>query len=476
MKDISTEIQTSDENERVIEYAGHTFYIIYNTDSLKTDKIVFYDAVIVEAGDPEFTRTILTRIRGHISQDHYLKPVFLLKGSTVRDPYINLLIDGVIYSLEQIKLILPAIQNILLRTKDLSFTRSLSFEAQIVEKTLTFMYTREMGSLDPIPDFHSGIGYSYPILSVNFQHHDEHNVIDIIKIMHEENLIGVEFHDSVYLCKKCTSGYLSYREVCPKCNSSNAESQDVIHHFPCGYVGPISDFTNQIDDELNCPKCNKTLRHIGVDYDKPSVIHDCLSCGHRYQDFNVKAKCITCGFDNDVEQLTKRIINQLSITKKGELVAVNGYVSTSKDLEDIIGTVKFQTFKTMFRYEIERLRQTEGKSNLCMIHLQNAGEVYSKIDGELQKTLLKDIVQVIRKNIRTSDVITFYSSSTILLAMNDIPLKIAKRLLQDIVELLKKLLETNFEDLIVNIEFEVKAIKFDISSDLQIQQLVKDYL
>ena len=111
-----------------------------------------------------------------------------------------------------------------------------------------------------------------------------------------------------------------------------------------------------------------------------------------------------------------------------------------------------------------------------MIHLQNAGEVYSKIDGELQKTLLKDIVQVIRKNIRTSDVITFYSSSTILLAMNDIPLKIAKRLLQDIVELLKKLLETNFEDLVVNIEFEVKAIKFDISSDLQIQQLVKDYL
>lgn len=476
MKDISTEIETSDDNERVIEYAGHSFYIIYNTDSLKTDKIVYYDAVIVEAGDPEFTRQILVRIRGHINHEHYLKPVFLLKGSNVRDPYINLLIDGVIYSLEQIKLILPSIQNIQLRTKDLTFTRSLSFEAQIIEKTLTFMYTREIRKMEPITDFNSGIGYTYPILSVNFLHNEEYQVLDIIKIMKEENLVTTSFFDSVYLCKKCVSGYLSYREVCPKCHSSNAESQDVIHHFPCGYVGPISDFQNQLDDELNCPKCNKTLRHIGVDYDKPSVIHDCLSCGHRYQDFNVKAKCLTCGFDNDVEQLSKRIINDLTITKKGEQVAINGYVSTNKDLEEIIGTVKFSTFKTMFRYEIERLRQTEGKSNLCMIHVQNSGEVYSKIDSDLQKTLLKDLVQVIRKNIRTSDVITFYSSSTILVAMNDIPLKIARRLMEEIVELLKKLLETNFEDIIVNIEFEVKAIKFDLSSDLQIQQLVKDYI
>ncbi|PWH86699.1 TackOD1 domain-containing metal-binding protein [Brumimicrobium oceani] len=474
MKNVNTEISTSKENDRVIEYAGLSFYIIYNTDSLKTDDIVFYDAVIIQAGDPEFTRHIITRIRGHFNPEHYLKPVLLLNQSSLKDPYINL-IDGTLYSLEQIKLILPSVQNILLRIKDLTFTSSLSYEALIIQKTISFMYSRNIDKMKPNVDFNSGIGYNYPILSVNFSRKEEHQVLNIIKTMTEEKLITKEFHDSVYLCNNCTSGYMSYREVCPKCNSSNAVSQDIVHHFPCSYVGPIEDFKNQIDDELNCPKCNKTLRHIGVDYDKPSIVNDCLSCGHRYQDFNVKAKCMNCQFDNEVEELKKSTINVISITKKGQVMAVNGYVTTSRDLQEIKGTVKLDTFTTMLKYEVERLKQTDGKSNLAVLHLKNSGEAYSKMTTDLQKTMLNFLIQDIRKNIPTSSIITFYSSSTILISLNDLPLKIAKRLTQDIVDLMTALIETNFKDMVVSIDHSVKPVSNKLSGELQIQQLVKDY-
>ena len=43
----------------------------------------------------------------------------------------------------------------------------------------------------------------------------------------------------------CKNGHLSFREVCPSCDSANMISEDLIHHFPCGYIGAISDFKNK---------------------------------------------------------------------------------------------------------------------------------------------------------------------------------------------------------------------------------------
>ena len=51
----------------------------------------------------------------------------------------------------------------------------------------------------------------------------------------------------------------------------------------------------------------------------------------------------------------------------------------------------------------------------------NASQIYSKVGTEAHQTLLKDLVSVIRNSIRTSDVITFKSSSIILISMNEIP-------------------------------------------------------
>lgn len=460
--------------DNVIKYESMTFYLVRNTAGTQIEQMMIYDALVIEGGDPYFTRTMVHKIRGHFNPEFYLKPLFLLHGSENKDPMINSLIDGVLFSLEQIKFVSDKVNQIFLKTNELYFPKSISFEAQVINKMINMLYTREKKEIRAFPYFHSGIGYCFPEASVNFSPNDEHQVLDIMDIAVKEGMFTQEFDQRTYLCSNCSSGYLSYREVCPRCGSSNSDTEDLIHHFACGYVGPIGDFTNEIDDELNCPKCNKTLRHIGVDYDKPSVLHTCYECNHRYQDFHVKAKCLQCAVDNSVEKLVPRTINSYTLTKKGESVALNGYISTTKDFDEIIGTVKVDVFKIMVRYEVERLRQTEYRSNIAYLHLRNAGELYSRIGSASQKKLLTDLIGILRSNLRSSDFITFYNSSTLLVSLNDIPHRVAVKIMNEVKVIVERLLRSSFKDVDIDIKVKVNELVIKLSHELQIQQLTKD--
>lgn len=470
-----TTVHINPTNKNVVTYADRKYLIVAANRELRLEKAGNYSAIIIDAKDIEFARLVVRRLRGNFIPEIYLKPILLMNTNSTIDAYMRDLTDGKIYSIDQIALVHPNIEEINNRIKELQFTNSISIEAQIISKLLGYMYTRQLEELNPIPYVYSSTNYSFPLVAVNFKMREESHVFDILKTAEEEGLLSKEYHDRIYLCSNCNTGHLSFRETCTQCVSSNTDSFDVVHHFPCAYVGPITDFTNELDDQLDCPKCNKRLKHIGVDYDKPSVLHLCNNCGNRFQDFNVHASCMNCQFDNHVEQLVSKEVNKYFITKKGEISAISGYVSTPKDIEQIIGTVKFDTFKTMVKYEIERLRQTEGSSNLVAINIKNAGQVYSKVGSKAQQSLLKDMVAEIRHSIRSSDMITFKSSSVILIAMNEIPRKIASRIMNEILDLLRDLIQTNFKNLVLELESQVSKLDYNLSADLQIQQLTKDF-
>jgi Thaumarchaeal output domain 1 len=459
----------------LIEYGDKKYLVVTPTKELRIERSLDYVGIIIDAKGIEFTRMIVKRIRGHFNPEIYLKPILLLNGNAHRDAFIRHLIDGMIYSPEQLSLVHSNVENILLRIKDLTFTNSVSLEAQIISKLMCWQYSRENELIEPIPYTLSNINYSYPFLACSFEFQEEAQVLEILDICQKESLISGDFHDRIYLCSTCQSGALSYRETCTKCGSSNNNSFDVVHHFPCAYVGPITDFTNELDDQLDCPKCSKRLKHIGVDYDKPSVLHLCNTCGHRFQDFSVFAKCMSCTFDNNVEQLIQKQINTYRVTKKGQITAINGYVTTPKDIDEIIGTVKIETFKTMVKYEIERLRQTEGSSNIVAINIKNAGQVYAKVGSKAQQSLLKDMVAEIRSSIRSSDMISFFSSSIILINMNEIPTKICNRIVDEILQLLRNLIGTNFRDLTIQLEGRVQQLNYNLSGELQIQQVISNF-
>lgn len=97
------------------------------------------------------------------------------------------------------------------------------------------------------------------------------------------------FIDRIHVCPICHSSHLLFFETCPECGSSDIHEEPVIHHFRCANVSP--EHTYLQDGELICPKCRKQLRHIGVDYDRPSSIYTCRACEHTFMYPNMRALC-----------------------------------------------------------------------------------------------------------------------------------------------------------------------------------------
>lgn len=458
-----------------IKFSGRTYVYISSNRKLKMESLSKFDGIIIDGKSIEFVRMVMRKIRGNNNPDLYLKPIFSMNGNAHKDPLIAQLIDGKLSSFDQIPLVHDTTESINKLKNELKFINSISFEAQVISKLMGYMYTRSLKELEPIPYANSNTHYSFPFLAYNYEEQDEYQIFDLLQIAVDEGLMTAKYFDRIYLCSSCKSSHLSYREACNKCNSTNTNSFDIIHHFPCAYVGPITDFTNDLDDKLNCPKCSKALKHIGIDYDKPSVLHVCKNCNHRFQDFVVLAKCMSCRLDNPVEQLVSREVYSYTLTKKGEDIALRGYSSTPKDIEEIIGTVKFDTYRTVVKYEIERIRQTEGSSNIVAIHIVNAGQFYAKVGSNGQQAFLRDIVGEIRASIRSSDMITFHSSEMILITMNDIPNKIANRIVDDILNLLRKLIDTNFKDLSLEITGKAHQLNLESTSELQINDLINSF-
>lgn len=338
------------------------------------------------------------------------------------------------------------------------------------------MYTRELRTLKPVGDLNSAIGYTYPELSINFNSSEEPQVLEVLEWADREGLIWPDFYERVYLCNNCSSGYMSYREVCPHCNSANSKTEDLIHHFPCAYIGPISDFQNKIDNSLTCPKCNKTIRHIGIDYDKPSVIHHCNNCDQNYQDAFVKAKCMSCEQDNDVQYLVPKSVNIYKLTRKGRSAATSGFLSSSLEVDEIFGTINMQTLKIMLHYELERIKEAAmQKTSIALVTLENIFELYNKIGKKAERNLLEELVGVIRENIKSSDVIAFESSSTLYLMLTNTSSENADQKLKNLSILTENLVKKNFNGFKVNLLYKVKTLEADKKAEVQLQELSKDF-
>ncbi|MBN8697913.1 MAG: hypothetical protein J0L87_15385 [Bacteroidetes bacterium] len=472
LKDTIQKIEVIDNK---IEYENLLFYIIDSNSSLKIDHLLMYDALIIDAKDAEFARIMVKKIRAHYNPEYYLKPVFLINYKESKDPILSHLHDGIIYSYDQIKELAELTKQIFFKTTQLDYQLITSFEAQTIKKVLNYMYTRELRTLKPYADLHSVIGYTYPEISVNFDNNEEAQVLEILEWAEREGLIWPDFLERIYLCNTCSSGFLSFREVCPHCNSSNSKSEDLVHHFPCAFIGPITDFKNPIDNTLSCPKCNKTLRHIGVDYDKPSIIHHCNNCNNNFQDFFVKAKCVSCSNDTDVQFLVPKSINVYKLTKKGRSAATNGFLSTGQEIEDIFGTINMATLKIMLHYELERIKDNpEQKTSIALLHMENIFELFNKIGKKAQKALLEDLVNLIRENIKPADFIAFENSSTLYLGFVNCSSIEAAQQLDNLTILIEKIIKNNFNDFSVRVITKSRALSTHNKADVQLQELTKD--
>ncbi|MGL4598380.1 MAG: hypothetical protein ACRCYO_12685, partial [Bacteroidia bacterium] len=240
----------------------------------------------------------------------------------------------------------------------------------------------------------------------------------------------------------------------------------------CAFIGPISEFKNPVDSTLSCPKCNKQLRHIGVDYDKPSVINKCNNCSSSFQDMFVKAKCMSCEQDTDVQYLVSRQINTYRFTKKGRTAAVNGFFSSSADTEDIFGTVPLETMRVMLHYSMERLKRVNGlRTNVSVLYIENMYELVNRMGTRSKKPLLAELVNIIHETISAQDFVSVETGMVFYMTLNDMSLSQAEKIVQDLDLRLEQALNKNFNGFKASIRTNTVALEPGIPVADQLRKL-----
>ncbi|MXN65832.1 hypothetical protein GR183_13035 [Stappia sp. GBMRC 2046] len=151
---------------------------------------------------------------------------------------------------------------------------------------LSLAYTRERKiGAEWRPEHAEAIGY--PLLR------GMDNPRPVLERLADAGLLERQFCQRLHLCRHCNSSRIFAREVCISCRSSNLTESALVHHYACGTQASQTDFEQR--EGYVCPKCNKKLRHYGVDYDKPGAVFSCGCCGASMAEPDVGFTCSGCG-------------------------------------------------------------------------------------------------------------------------------------------------------------------------------------
>lgn len=132
--------------------------------------------------------------------------------------------------------------------------------------------------------------------------------------MAEKGLLKKEPTRSHISCPTCNSLSISVNLKCPDCGSKLMESGDALEHMTCGYVAFRSEFERG-DATFVCPKCNKELRMIGVDYRRISTWYKC-SYEHFFAAPTITFLCKKCGKEFSLDQASLKPLYEFQVSEK----------------------------------------------------------------------------------------------------------------------------------------------------------------
>ncbi|RNC85420.1 MAG: hypothetical protein ED557_01195 [Balneola sp.] len=355
-------VQHPQHQPSILEFENGSIQVLLAVDDqgFGLQEIQRVDAVLVQTANSSNAKEILRSIRIQKNRQLALTPVFI-SSSVPGCRKIEFLFDGT-YSTDTESLMLQKIKHIRAQLRSFTFdVHQLDYNHSLLQAALQYSHSRGC-TLKPMRERNSKIGYSYPFLGSIIRDDESQKVVELMEQSIKEGYFAKKSLDKVHTCKKCSGGYLNYRECCPKCGSSDLQTDDLIHHFVCAHIAPESDFKTD-NDTMECPKCSKELRHIGIDYDKPSSMHTCNNCSHQFQQPEIKALCIDCGCDNQLKQLGNIEISEYAITPMGEYAAINGmHVKSKKAEKKGSKTVSEQIFELFKSQEIQRIAKSGHQS------------------------------------------------------------------------------------------------------------------
>lgn len=437
-------------NARKIAYNGYSLLMVSHINELKNEQLEYLDGFIIDTEDIQHARDILKQLRILEKVKIGLLPIFI-NSMYKLSKSIEIHSDGAV----DINMSSSYIQRVLVikkRINQLIVPELESHQELIKFKILAFCFTRNK-TISPIASRDSLIGYEFPYISLLFKSSEMISMLSLLNKLSEDKLLTTTLDDYVHLCKSCASSYVNFRECCPKCDSIDIKPHDMVHHFVCAHVAPEKDF--KVEDGLECPKCNKQLRHIGIDYDKPSTIYSCNTCNHEFQNTNMKALCIDCETEHELDELLEKAIQSYSLTQKGENQVISIDKSNSQKQEYSIGNVSLSLFRILLKQEIQRVKTTNCNSYFVEISFQN--KQLQLLNADVKKELTKEIAGIIKSYLKEADVLNSNSFNYYYLLLPETREDQLERL-ENIQYNLSKLLSDNIENIQQKIEIRYDKI------------------
>ena len=413
----SEQKSTGEENEdrlgmninSVITEGDKDVLIIRDFDEIKVVNLVAYDVIIIDYSRPVRAMEMISQIRTSAYGEIYLKPIFLLAQEQQVDSVVKELVDGVLNQ-PTIELEIDRVNSMLTLIEEITHINSDFKGRKMLLKLLRFLYIRDKEFV-PVASPKSHVGYAFPFLDVHIRPNNYTEVLDILETGDEKDLLTGEFVDGVHLCSNCSSAFINYREICPKCSSKDVFSQNTIHHFICGNVGPEKDF--MVQGKLKCPKCDRLLRHIGVDYDKPSVIIECIN-GHIFQETDIQTFCFNCKEVAKVEELNDYHVHSYKLTASGVDTAKSGTQKKAAESQLLDGFVSLSVFKTFLRMEVERNKITSEISSISYINILMSPKTL-KVHQDAPEEFFNELARIIKTQLKTSEIVTLVNDDTLLI-------------------------------------------------------------
>ncbi|MEZ4895811.1 MAG: hypothetical protein R2806_03195 [Saprospiraceae bacterium] len=449
--------------ERILDLECDGFLFAYITDRFDGDMALFegYDGAIIQPTSTLLMKDLLHRFRSASDWTARLLPIFIHQPMELEFKYRQL-VDGVIHQLdqlfpavEQVKVIKAHLVNFQLKTFP-------TYEKDTIYKLLIYLLSRKQNVLKAFIDRNSSTGYTYMILEGLLAGKSPYRLLEFAV---EEGLFHTEFQDSVYTCNSCEDGFLMYREACPKCHSTYLTSQDLIHHFSCAHIGPEKSFMKN-DQDLSCPKCDKSLKHIGIDYDKPAVMHHCNTCHHEFQAFQIVATCCTCHKTTEVEHLFKRNIYTYHVTDKAmEFVKAGADFTRQPATEsNIPGTLSEAAFYLNMQYEITKA----GKNRVMAGFIRWAPyeTLLDKMGRQGYQLLRTNIANQVKSSLQSIDFLSVLDNALVFSCLQ-CSQDLAQRIVERTVHLLSHLIKDNLTNL--SIEFEGSWLALNHREDVKLE-------
>lgn len=440
-------------NSKKIIQDGYSLLLVSHVNELQNEELSFLDGFIINTDSQIYVEEIITSIRTHSNIKIALKPVFI--NAIYRIPKeIEIHLDGAV-ELSMISNYMQRVITINKRVNSIEKPRLLSNNLLIQYKTLAFLNTRN-NQLSPIISRESFVGYEFPFISLFYKKTEALSLLENLQKAVEKNYLSFKLQDYIHLCKSCSGNYLNFRECCPKCDSIDINAHDMIHHFVCAHVAPEKDFKKE--DILECPKCDKSLRHIGIDYDKPSTIYSCNTCSHEFQNPGMLSLCIDCGTENKLEELLQKTIGNYALTHNGEqllfekrAIDSSNKINHSKD----IGSLSTDLFKILLEQEIKRVNITSGSSYFVSLKFKN--DQLQLLNSDSKNGLRKELSQIIKSYLKDTDILSSESFNQYYLLLPETKENQLERL--EMIEYnLSKLLSDNLKTDKQKIEVNIKKI------------------